>query len=95
MRREVGRQVSASDVEDIEDEVGDSEPQSEEERAAMEALLREGVRAATGRRREMARHQGANLDPAGKEKVVLFAQPIETVIALARYLEASTARSRA
>ena len=35
------------------------------------------------------------LDPAGKEKVVLFAQPIETVIAICQFLEKTTDRKPA
>lgn len=91
IRREVGRQISESDVEDIEDEVVDSEAQSEEERSAMEALLSEGVQVLRQAGDEKWRViKERILDPAGDDKVVLFAQPIETVIALARYLEVTT-----
>lgn len=87
---EIQRQRIEGDVEDIEDEEGDDELR-DAERDSMAALLREGA--------EVLRRAGDEkwrvlkervLDQAGDEKVVLFAQPIETVIALARWLEQTT-----
>jgi superfamily II DNA/RNA helicase len=89
--REVGRQAAEGDVEDIEDELPNDQTQSEEERAAMKALLREGIRVlrhAANEKWRVLKEQV--LDLAGDEKIVLFAQPVETVTALARYLEEVT-----
>ncbi|MBV8225359.1 MAG: DEAD/DEAH box helicase, partial [Verrucomicrobia bacterium] len=88
---EVRRQVAEGDIEDIEDELPDGERQSEEERTAMEALIHEGIRVlrqAANEKWRVLKEQV--LDPAGDEKIVLFAQPIETVTALAHYLEEVT-----
>jgi superfamily II DNA or RNA helicase len=100
MRREVGRQVREDDVDDIE-EYDDDE---DEEGAApwkpdakkLSSLLTQGVqlRAASGDAKWQKLDQHVLL-PAGDEKVVLFAQPIETVSALAAYLERKTGRRAA
>ena len=89
--REVGRQVSDGDIEDIEDESPSDHEQSPAERAAMEALLREGtlVLDQAGDQKWRVLKERI-LDRIEDEKVVLFAQPIETVVALARYLEKVT-----
>ncbi len=83
--KEVERQQSDADVEDIEDSV-EIEPGAALD-PVLAALLREGlaiVRKAADSKWEMLRQHV--LEPAGAEKVVLFAQPIETVMALAGYL---------
>ncbi len=88
MLREVNRQKADADLEDIEEEEGED---LEVQRGALEKLLTDGI--------EVLRECGDQkwravkeklLDQAGQEKVVLFAQPIETVTALARYLEQVT-----
>lgn len=87
--REVSRQVDDADVEDIEDI--DEEGKWRPDLKQLSVLLRAGVQL----------HKAAGdvkwqflfdriLAPAGDEKVVLFAQPIETVTAVARYLERRT-----
>jgi superfamily II DNA or RNA helicase len=88
INNEVERQRQTADVDDIEEDAG-----ADEERASLAALLSQGI--------EVLRQQGEAkwqlvrerlLDTAGGEKVVLFAQPVETVTALARYLERVTGR---
>lgn len=87
--KEVLQQVEDADVEDIEDIEDDGKWRPDLER--LSALLSEGVR--------LLRKAGDKkwddlfemvLKPAGNEKVVLFAQPIETVTAVAAYLEKKT-----
>jgi superfamily II DNA or RNA helicase len=88
LRAEVARQIEEDDVEDIED--FDLAVEAED-RAALTALLREGVRVLTEAGDEKwDRVFNELLAPGGDEKAVLFAQPIETVIAVARYLERRT-----
>ena len=84
--KEVARQDDDRDVEDIEDD--DSVPGSQIDSEGLDELLRDGLKVL----RECGDWKweiikGKLLDTAGGEKVVLFAQPIETVIALARFLE--------
>ena len=95
LRREVERQRSARDLEDVEDEeddIGSWEP----DRAHLRRLLLDGTALLRG-----AADQKWNtlwdrlLQGIGDEKVVLFAQPIETVTALAAYLERRTGRTPA
>jgi len=89
--REVIRQETGNDIEDIEDEIAADLEQSKAERAAMEDLLREGVRVLEEAGDQKWRIlKKVILDQANGEKVVLFAQPIETVNALALYLEKVT-----
>lgn len=85
MLKEVKRQKEAADLEDIEEEEGE---EIGVQKAALERLLTDGI--------AVLRESGDQkwrtikeklLDPAGDEKIVLFAQPIETVTALAHYLE--------
>jgi superfamily II DNA or RNA helicase len=92
--REVCRQQQDQDVEDIEDDEGGAGARVPTE--GLEDLLAEGL--------EVLRDAGDEkwnfvkkhlLDGAGGEKVVLFAQPIETVVALARFLEKETGRKPA
>ncbi len=87
MEREVGRQRQVGDVDDIEDSL-ESEGKWEPDPLKLAELLREGVAVAERTRdRKWDLIYDEILRPAGEEKVVLFAQPIETVTALARYLE--------
>lgn len=88
--KEVGRQQRDADVEDIEEIIDGGESDWLSDRG-LEDLLLEGI--------SLVQHAGdekwqviqeALLDRAGTEKVVLFAQPIETVSALTRYLERTT-----
>lgn len=84
---EIDRQRTLNDAEDIEDLEGEDE-RWRPDRAALESLLHEGVsllrRVGDAKWRVLDQ---AILSRAGEEPVVLFAQPIETVTALARYLE--------
>ena len=90
MLKEIQRQTETEEVEDIEDmdEEADSEASSKQ---VLESLLQEGVKIV----RDLS-DQKWNiikekiLDCANGEKMVLFAQPIETVIALANYLQRTT-----
>ena len=87
MKREVDRQRRDNDVDDIEDDEGEGPRPGPE----LDALLAEGLailaRSADEKWAELGRRV---LDPAGEDKVVLFAQPIETVTAVASYLERTT-----
>lgn len=92
--REVQRQQSEADIEDIED--GGEAPSPSGRDPALAALLDEGIavlRRSGDARWEMIRQQ--ILQPAGGEKVVLFAQPIETVIAMVGYLRRITGQEAA
>ena len=88
--KEVDRQQQSGDVEDIETFVPGqpSDPLSER---GLEQLLDEGIgliRTAGDEKLNLI--YSALLEPAGQEKIVLFAQPIETVTALARFLQKKT-----
>lgn len=83
--REVGRQQTSHDFEDIEDDDQNGDISSSQQLAS---LLEEGVqlvRTASNEKWETIYRR--LLEPCNDEKVVLFAQPIETVMALANYLE--------
>ncbi len=86
---EVKEQVEDADVEDIEEleEDGRWRP----DRALLSTLLLDGVRihGASGDEKWEFVFERA-LEPAGDEKVVLFAQPIETVTAVAGWLTRKT-----
>lgn len=90
--QEVERQRSEADLADIEnDELSDR--LSQNDRAQLSKLLIQGVALCReSPDAKWTRIKESVLDPAGREKVVLFAQPIETVTALARYLRRSTGR---
>lgn len=86
--KEVSRQAEYGDVEDIEEEDSAKTKMSSSQHAQLDSLLREGVvlvQDSPDIKWEFLREK--ILDGANGEKVVLFAQPIETVTALARYLE--------
>lgn len=88
--KEVERQQRDDDIEDIETFVPGqvSDPVSQQ---GLERLLLEGIKLV-----QTAGDEKWNvvyeklLEPCGNEKVVLFAQPIETVAALARFLQKKT-----
>ncbi|MFN7922968.1 MAG: helicase-related protein [Bryobacteraceae bacterium] len=85
--REVDRQERSGDLEDIENSLP-GHTFGSESRRGLERLLEEGVallRAAGDEKLE--RIYELLLKPFGGEKAVLFAQPIETVTAVARFLE--------
>lgn len=85
--KEIRQQEQNADVDDIESYEGTPG----DARAGLEQVLREGVRLihkAGDEKLELI--YSKLLAPAGEEKVVLFAQPIETVTALARFLQRKT-----
>ena len=90
LQREVRRQQTARDVEDIEDEEDDTAAW-EPDHAHLGSLLLDGTEllrfAADHKWDTLWKRLLQNIDD---EKVVLFAQPIETVTALAAYLERRT-----
>lgn len=85
--KEVNQQRDDADLEDIEED----EDGGQVERVQLEKLLSDGISVLKqAADQKWLTIKEALLDSAGDEKVVLFAQPIETVIALARYLERVT-----
>ena len=92
IQRDIDRQKGYGDVEDIEDEEYlDDSGLLRQQKSAMEVLLRGGLEILNGSpdvKWDLLRE--VILDPAGSEKVVMFAQPIETVTALAGYLQRKT-----
>ncbi len=91
IRRESDRQRRDADVEDIEEFDEDRDDRDDRCGAELEALLRAGLAVLRGSADEKWSVVRARiLDQAGDEKVVLFAQPIETVTALASFLERTT-----
>jgi superfamily II DNA or RNA helicase len=90
--REINRQKTYGDVDDIEDEENsDDRELLRQPRSAMEVLLRGGLEilsSSPDAKWDILKRK--ILDPAGSEKVVLFAQPIETVTALTGYLQRTT-----
>jgi len=88
MRRELDRQRDDQDVEDIEDGEESGGANADER---LRALLIEGtdiVRTCGDEKWEVITRK--LLAPAGREKVVLFAQPVETVTGLVRFLARTT-----
>ena len=93
MVREVGRQEAVGDVDDIEEVESDGTGSNGwvADPELLSAVLHEGV--ALLRRDPDAKWREIRdriLAEAGSEKVVMFAQPIETVTALSRFLERET-----
>jgi len=81
---EVGRQLSTNDVDDIDEQDPDTE---ELDRKQLAGLLLAGIALATAPLNpKWERLRRDVLDRAPGEKFVLFAQPIETVTSLVRYL---------
>ena len=90
--KEVDRQQTDADIGDIEDPVEGSVYEGLS-RKGLESLIEEGVaivKTAGDEKWEFLKEHV--LSAANDEKVVLFAQPIETVTALARFLETVTGR---
>ena len=88
IRREVRRQADDQDIEDLEDEDEATTALNAEQKEALNGLMAEGLhvlKAFANRKWDFLNENV--LAKADGEKVVLFAQPIETVCALARYLE--------
>lgn len=91
IRREVHRQAEEQDIEDLEDEDEATVALNAQQKESLNDLLAEGLRVLKGfANRKWDILDSSVLAKAGGEKVVLFAQPIETVCALARYLEQTT-----
>ena len=88
IQREVRRQADEQDIEDLEDEDESTASLEAEQRKILNDLMTEGLRVlkAFANRKWAFLNTNVLAKTAG-EKVVLFAQPIETVCALARYLE--------
>lgn len=87
--RELALQTSAGVVEDIE-EAEDAEERWSPDEQMLERMLRDGITLLATDRATKWRALDSVLREAGREKVVFFAQPIETVMALARHLEQET-----
>jgi hypothetical protein len=88
IRREVRRQAEDQDIEDLEDEDEATTALNAEQKSELNDLLAEGLRVLksfASRKWDFLNERV--LSRAEGEKVVLFAQPIETVCALARFLE--------
>ena len=88
LNREIGSQSSNNDVEDIEEDFIPSQDIDDSELAALIAHGVKLVRAPIQLKWE--RLWKEVLQPSGREKVVMFAQPIETVLALASWLQTKT-----
>jgi superfamily II DNA or RNA helicase len=88
--KEVDRQQQSSDIDDIETYVPGQASYPESKRG-LECLLQKGITLVrqAGDEKWRVIHREL-LEPSGEEKVVLFAQPIETVTALARFLDKTT-----
>ena len=85
---EIRRQATDDDVEDIEEDVALSD---DVDHPALAALIRQGINLVRAPRQlKWERLWNDVLLPSGNEKVVLFAQPIETVLALASWLQSRT-----
>jgi superfamily II DNA or RNA helicase len=91
--KEVKRQQRDADVEDIEDAI-EQEPDWFSKQG-LEHLILEGLQMESSADTKWRLVEEQLLERAGQDKVVLFAQPIETVTALARYLESRTGRKPA
>jgi hypothetical protein len=88
MISEVGDQIETDEVEDIEEYDAANGPLGGNAVSELAQLLREGLdvqREAGDSKWDLLR--SCVLDPAAPDKVVFFAQPIETVTALAAYLQ--------
>jgi len=97
---EIARQSDAADLDDIDDIDDIRELESGEESFAdgseLAALLERGIELVEDKRQpKWDALWNEILEPAGNEKVVLFAQPIETVMALSTWLEAKTGQKPA
>lgn len=85
---EIRRQAADDDVDDIEE---DSALSDDVDHHALAALIRQGINLVLSPRQlKWERLSRDVFQPAGQEKIVLFAQPIETVLALATWLQNKT-----
>lgn len=90
---EIRRQEMDEDIDDIEENTGLSDDLDHE---ALADLIQQGIRLVQSPRQlKWERLQSDVLAPAGDEKVVLFAQPIETVMALAAWIKKKTGQQPA
>jgi len=91
--REVDRQDRDGDIDDIEEADLPENQQQAQDRTALADLLVQGLQIVRSARDEKWQFVWDRvLDNANGEKVVLFAQPVETVTALAHFLERQTGR---
>jgi superfamily II DNA or RNA helicase len=91
---EIARQADVDDIDDIEEFV--SAEDAAADAAQLGALLERGIRLVSGPAQpKWDALWNDILEPAGNEKVVLFAQPIETVMALSTWLEAKSGQKPA
>lgn len=87
---EIGRQRDDDDIEDIEEGIFEED---ELNHIALAALISQGIQLVrSSRQQKWERLFSEVIQPAGMEKIVLFAQPIETVTALSTWLEKKTGR---
>lgn len=85
---EIRRQASDDDVEDIEE---GSALSDDVDHPALASLIRQGINLVRSPRQlKWERLWHDVLQPAGHEKIVMFAQPIETVLGLAAWLQIKT-----
>ena len=92
--REVSPQQQDDDVEDIDDDQDDRSARVPVQ--GLEDLLNEGMvilRQSGDEKWQFIKEK--LIDTAGGDKIVLFAQPIETVVAICRFLEKATGRKPA
>jgi superfamily II DNA or RNA helicase len=88
IRREVRRQADDQDIEDLEDEDEATIAMNAEQKESLNELIVEGLRVfRTFANRKWDFLNENIIAKADGDKIVFFAQPIETVCALARYLE--------
>ena len=86
LQKEVKRQRDSGDIDDIEDDT--EEAMSSWEQAQLRDLIEAGVKLVTAETQpKWEALWGEVIAKANGEKIVLFAQPIETVLALAFWLE--------
>lgn len=91
LRAEIRRQAVDDDVDDIEENL--RELDEEVDHAALAELISQGIELVISPRQlKWDRLWRDVLEPAGGEKLVMFAQPIETVLALATWLQKRTGR---
>jgi len=89
MVSEISQQECDDDVEDIEDSI--TGRGSDHDHEALAALLAQGIKLVrSSRQMKWERLWRDVIEPANGEKLVLFAQPIETVMALATWLSRKT-----
>lgn len=86
---EIRRQDEEQDVDDLEDDAGENGDGVD--RTALASLIQQGIDLVNSPRQMKWEHLWSEiLESAGEEKVVLFAQPIETVMSLATWLQRRT-----